>query len=121
MTRLGPSRTPYDPAMTVLTKREVWRRSAPLALPDRADLTPDERANLARALLFLRVRAGSWAKLAGALRVNPRTLERATGARARGTASLALRVAGVSVEAVLGGAWPPEGACAHCGRGNMLP
>lgn len=103
----------------VLTSPVVWRR-APLATSKAPELTDEERANLRRALRFLRVRAGSGAKLAKALQFSRPVLARALGRKAHGTASLALktaRLAGASVEDVLSGAWPPEGACAHCGRG----
>lgn len=106
--------------MTVLAKRETWRSAAALARRAvSADLTEAERANLRRALRFLRTRAGSGLKLARLLRVGRQTLDRATGTGAKGTASLSLRaarLAGVAVEDVLAGTWPPAGACAHCGR-----
>jgi hypothetical protein len=106
--------------MAVLAHPKTWQRPAAIVRVRPVDLTPEERANLARALRFLRVRAGSGAKLAALLGVARQTTDRAMGKRAAGGAFLALRaarLAGVPVEAVLGGAWPPEGACAHCGRG----
>lgn len=106
--------------MTVLSKREVWRRPAPLAevSPAPPDFSDEEVANIQAALRFLRTRLGS-VKLAKALHVNKATVARALGTRQRPSATVALRVAraaGVSVDAVLAGAWPKAGACPHCGR-----
>jgi hypothetical protein len=104
--------------MTVLTHTKTWQRpTTALARTRMRELTEVERANLRRALRFLQVRAGSGPKLAALLGVS--RVDRATGKRASGGALLALRaarLAGVPVEAILGGAWPPQGACAHCGR-----
>jgi hypothetical protein len=106
--------------MTVLTRREEWRRPAALAVRAKApELTEEERAHLQRALRFLRVRAGSGPKLAAALGIGVKALDRAIGKRVRGGALLALRaarLAGIPVEDVLSGAWPSPEACPHCGR-----
>ena len=105
--------------MAVLTHPKTWRRPAEPARARAPELTLEERQNLRRALRFLRVRAGSGVKLAALLGVTSRMPDRAMGKRAAGTALLALRaarLASVPIEAILGGAWPPEGACPHCGR-----
>jgi hypothetical protein len=104
--------------MTVLTKREAWRRPASPARERAAELTPEERANLKRALRFLRVQVGSTVKLSAALHLTARTIDRGMGARPKGSALLAMRTArlvGVPLEDVLSGAWPGP-CCPHCGR-----
>ncbi|MDA4131887.1 MAG: hypothetical protein OK454_02000, partial [Thaumarchaeota archaeon] len=83
------------------------------------DLTDEERANVRRAFHFLRIRVGSGAKLAAMLRISNATLYRILSPNGKPGTSVAFkaaRLAGVSVEAVVGGAWPPEGGCPHCGR-----
>jgi hypothetical protein len=106
--------------MTILTKRSEWRLArAPQETRRSSDLTPEEYANVRTALRFLRTRLGGGAKLAQTLKAGRKTIEKACGARGRPGAALAIRVAraaGVSVEAVLDGAWPPAGPCPHCGR-----
>lgn len=84
----------------------------------RGDLTTEEQEHTRAALRFLRARAGGWDQLAKVLRVGAGTLIH-TGTRSVG-ASLAVRAArfaGVPVDDVLSGRFPPPGACPHCGRG----
>jgi hypothetical protein len=103
--------------MGVLQGPKVWKKTRP-ATARQPDLSDEERAHLARALVFLRVKAGSSILLAKALGVSEPTITRGASDK-RATASLALRVArlaGQPVDAVLAGAWPKEGACPHCGR-----
>ena len=108
--------------MHALIKPEVWKLARALKSHG---LTDDEATNVRRALRFLRMRAGSARKLAIALGVGTKAMENALVPRGRPSALLALRgarLAGVAVEAVLDGAWPPEGACPHCGRcGQVNP
>lgn len=106
--------------MTILTKREVWAKPR-LANETRrsSDLTPEEHANVRTAVRFLRIRLGSAAKLASALKVSQKVVDKACAARGRPSAALAIRaarLAGASVEEVLCGRWPLAGACPHCGR-----
>ncbi len=72
------------------------------------------------AVNFLRLRLGSWEALAKAMGVKKKTLAQAVKRpRRRPTAGLAInaaRVAGVPVERILFGFYPPKGACPHCGR-----
>jgi hypothetical protein len=100
---------------------KTWRRSTPLAKTRTPDLTDGERANVRKALVFLRVRLGGYRPLAASLGVTAKALGIIGGPKGRApTVALALRVARVakvSVEAILAGEWPPEGACPHCGRG----
>jgi len=107
--------------MAILLKREVWRRTAPALMRRREpDLTDAQIAALKRSLLYLRVTIGGRNKLARALRVHATTLSRVLSDRKRPSAVIALRaakLAGQSVDRVLDGSWPTEGACPHCGRG----
>ncbi len=84
-----------------------------------SDLTAKEQANARVAIRFLKARAGAWAPLGKALHIDRKTL----GKIGRGTlavsASIAVRVArfaGVGVDEVLLGRFPPAGACPHCGH-----
>lgn len=108
--------------MTILTKRETWARPRPANETRRAtDLTPAEVESVRLALRFLRTRLGGSAKLAAALKVRRALVDKFCGARGRPSAAIAIRaarVAGVTVENVLNGSWPPAGACPHCGRGK---
>jgi len=78
------------------------------------DLTPEENANVRAAILFLRARLGGWARLAKMLHMNRPSL-RAEQYQAQ-TAFKVSRVAGVGVDDVLTGRYPPAGACRHCGH-----
>ena len=81
-----------------------------------SDLTTKEQGNVRAALAFLRTRIGGWKPLSKALHTHPLTLsQRAIPI----SASLAVRVArfaGVGVDDVLGGRFPPAGTCPHCGH-----
>ena len=105
--------------MPILTERKTWAKSRPRGEPRYAsDLTPEEQANVRLALRFLRVRVGG-IRLAAALKVNPKTIANVCGVRGKPSAGLAIRaarLAGASVEDLLSGAFPPVGACPHCGR-----
>jgi DNA-binding XRE family transcriptional regulator len=105
--------------MTVLTKREVWKRPRALTTGRTPDLTADEIKNVKAALRVLRRRYETWQGAAEALGVRAVTLRMAVLAKRRPSVALALRVArlvGVAVEDVLSGAWPKAGACPCCGR-----
>ena len=106
--------------MTILRAPKTWTRPQPATETRRAsDLTPEEQANVKRALRVLRTRLGSLTALATALRVNPHTLRWYWQKRGKPTAGIALRaarLATVTVEELLAGRWPIEGACPHCGR-----
>lgn len=83
------------------------------------DLTTAEQGHVRAALQFLRARCGGWAPLAQVLRAKPTALARVGNGRRGTTASLAVRIARlacVGVDDVLGGRFPPAGACPHCGR-----
>lgn len=81
-------------------------------------LTAAEQANVRAALRFLRFRAGGWKPMAAVLGFKRKTLTNVSEGQAV-TANLAFRlarVAGVSVDDLLAGRFPPPGACPHCGR-----
>jgi len=86
----------------------------------RNHLTTAEEANVLRALRFLRRRLGGNAKIARAIGVSEDAMAKAavpSRSKSPRMAVLVARLAGVPVDKVLTGKWPPPGACAHCGRG----
>ena len=92
--------------------------AAAKAMP-RGDLTIEEQANVRKALRFLRTRAGGAEPLGKALRLNGGTLDH-VAAKQTVSAGLAVRLArfaGVPVDDLLSGRYPPPGTCPHCGRG----
>jgi hypothetical protein len=83
-----------------------------------SDLTAPEQANVRTALRFLRTRCGGWAQVSKAVRSKHGTLASILSGKAV-SASLAVRLAWfaeVGVDDVLTGAFPPAGACPHCGH-----
>jgi hypothetical protein len=108
----------------ILTERQSWKKPRPPNETRRAsDLTPEEYANVRRALRFLRTRLGGSVKLAAALKANVRTVDKACHARGKPGAALAIRAAraaGVTVEDVLLGAWPPPKMCPFCGGSGSI-
>jgi hypothetical protein len=104
---------------TILTERASWRKPRPSNETRRStDLTPDEQVAVRRALHVLRRRLGGWERLAKALRVKATTLTNYGSKRAPSAAVAirAARLASVSVDELLAGRWPLDGACPHCGR-----
>jgi len=105
--------------MAILREVVEWRKPKP-ANPCRApDLTDEERTHLRAAIAFLLTRFGGRASLAKAMGIRPVALQGATGKRRSLSASLAIRaarVAGVGVDDILRGHYPPSGACPHCGH-----
>lgn len=83
-----------------------------------SDLTKDEQANTRAALRFLKARLGGWAPLARALRFGTGSLANFAGRTAPSTKLVfrIARLAGVSVDDVLEGRFPPPGTCPHCGH-----
>lgn len=82
-----------------------------------SDLTAKEQDNVRTALRFLHARCGTWATTAKTMRAERNTIRQAMYGRAV-SASLAVRVArlaGVGVDDVLAGRFPPPGTCPHCG------
>lgn len=83
-----------------------------------SDLTTQEQAHVRAALRFLRARCGGWEPLAKVLRMNKVTLRHVSSGKAT-SAALAFRVArlaGVGVDELLSGKYPPINACPHCGH-----
>ena len=101
-------------------KRIHWKRK-PRVIPYKEvnQLTPEEQECVRIAVKVLRLRYGGTPKLARAMGVGTSAIYAPLEARGRPSAGLALRaarLAGVSVEAILSGDWPPDGACPLCGR-----
>lgn len=84
-------------------------------------LTPEQRANVRKALDILRTSYADWKRLAQAMGVNRKTLHRELKSPSKPSAGLALRaaqLAGVPVEDILGGAYAKAWVCPTCGRGG---
>jgi len=83
-------------------------------------LTVQEQAHVRAALHYLHARIGSWAVVAKAVRSKRANLRRLrAGHRIRGMRRLAgriARLAGIHVQALLTGGYPPPGTCPHCGH-----
>jgi len=76
-------------------------------------MTAAEQAHVLAAVRFLRARCGGWAPLVKTLGFTRQTLSHpATPAVAFRVA----RLAGVGVDDLLAGKYPPPGTCAHCGH-----
>jgi hypothetical protein len=106
--------------MTILVTTKSWRKPTVARArlgPDR--LSPEEAANVRKALFYLRARQGGSLQLAEALGVSLSAVGRALLAKGQPSAGLALRAAKLAkqpIDALLSGAFPSEGACPHCGR-----
>lgn len=82
------------------------------------DLTTQEQAHVRTALRFLRTRYGTWDALGKALHCTGKGLCGVVSKHPV-SASMAVRVArlaGVAVDDVLQGKYPPDGTCPHCGH-----
>ena len=93
-------------------------KAAPPRLGRMSDFTAQEQEHIRRALRFLRIRSGGWGPLAKALRLTASTINHMAG-REKVSARLALRLArfaGIPVEDMMAGKYPPEGTCPHCGH-----
>lgn len=108
--------------MTILRERIVWRAPTKRRAHSRERLdrlTPGQEANVIRAMRALHGRLGTWVKVARALQVSIKTVEKVLAGKDRTTPGWALRIAqiaGVTVDDVLTGAFPKAGACPACGR-----
>ena len=108
--------------MTILTKRTVWQKPRPVrktrgSALKLGQLAPEQSANVIAALRRLRAQLGTWQRVADALPVSIKTIERVLAGRRKVTAGWSLRVAellGETVDAVLNGA--PGSTCPTCGR-----
>lgn len=82
------------------------------------NFTDEEQENIRRALRFVRFRAGGWLPISAALGFTKNTLKNVSEGHGV-SANLALRLsrmAGVSLEDLIAGKFPPVGACPHCGH-----
>ena len=83
-----------------------------------SDLTSKEQDHVRTALQYLRARCGGWLNLAKGLGVDlaaPSEMARGRTVTAR-TAIRVARMAGVGVDDLLAGGYPPPGTCPHCGH-----
>jgi hypothetical protein len=103
--------------MAILTERRVWRQKAPYRDP--LGLTAEEQAGVRQAVRALRRRYRSWQRLAQALGLPLKSLERGLQGKDRpvspGLAIRAARLAGVPVDDVLKGLFPRPRECPMCG------
>jgi len=84
-----------------------------------SDLTAKEQDHVRAAIRFLRVQFRTWEATANLLACRRNALHRVNAGSRGVTAGLAFRVAriaGVGVDALLSGAYPPAGVCPHCGH-----
>ena len=79
-------------------------------------LTADEQAHVRRALRYLR-RRGGWKALSPAFGFRKKTLTNVVEGRVVSPAMAfsVARLAGVSIDDLLAGRFPPAGTCPHCG------
>ena len=87
----------------------------------KGDLTAQEMVNVRAALRYLRVRSGGYEALGKAIGMQEKTMQ-PMARRVPPSAGLAVRLArlaGVPVDDILCGRFPPPGACPHCGRGPV--
>ena len=91
---------------TTLTTVKTWRRERPATAPRlrQHDLSPEEQANVRKALVFLKTRLGGWPKLAKAIG-SPQISSAGAYRRSAlaGVAVRAAKLAGVPVDDVLSG------------------
>jgi transcriptional regulator with XRE-family HTH domain len=113
--------------MAVLMERKVWR--APPREPSRRKLLDPNRlkdhevAYVRAALGVLKLRYGSWRRLAEAMQVGRMRVTRAACGLRRPDVALAVRlarVAGVPVEDIIKGRFVLRGTCPMCGQRGML-
>lgn len=89
-----------------------------------SDFSTAEMDRARAALRFLHARTGKWEPLAKALRASVVTLSTVSAGSRPMSASLVVRIAklaGVGVDDVIGGRFPPKGACPHCGHIKSEP
>jgi predicted PP-loop superfamily ATPase len=108
--------------MAILRERVTWKKPkdpTPRALERLDELSPEQRANVRKAMDVMHIRFGGWPNVARAMKVGHKALVVAMKGPRKPTAVLAVRVAqlaGVTVDDVLTGAFPKPGACPMCGR-----
>jgi hypothetical protein len=84
-----------------------------------SDLTNPEQTHVRTALKFLRLRCGTWALVAKALKLGETTVSDVAAGRIPVSPLVAFRVARlakVAIDDVLSGRYPAPGTCPHCGH-----
>lgn len=84
-----------------------------------SDLTILERKNVRTAIRFLHLRCGGWDSLSTLLRLSRTTIRHVVEKGRAPSPMLTFRVArlaGVPIDDVLAGKFPPAGTCPHCGQ-----
>jgi hypothetical protein len=104
--------------MGILTEKKTWRRNPEPSWARRSNfLTPTERDNVRRAVIYLCGRYPTRAAQIAALGLSNDAIAKARSKARVQTYRLACvvsRVAGVPVEKILTGLWPGD-RCPHCG------
>jgi hypothetical protein len=83
------------------------------------DFSSTEVGHIRAALNFLHLRCGTWETLGRALRFHGYNLSNMANGHRAVTAKIVVRIAkfaGVGLDDVLGGRFPAEGTCPHCGH-----
>lgn len=83
------------------------------------DLTPEEQDHVRLALRFLHRRAGGWRVLSHAIGFARHSLTKVRGGEKGVSPRMLIRVAklaGVPVDDILTGKFPPQGTCPNCGH-----
>jgi hypothetical protein len=115
------------PDMTILTEKKKWQRKrSPFAAhrKERATLTPEQQANVRRALRHLLRRFHTRARLAAAMGMSLNGYEKARTPLRGQTPRLALivaRVAECSIDDILTAKWPPPVVCPRCKGVGHVP
>ena len=81
--------------------------------------TTEEQEHVRAALRYLRARAGSWRLLGKALGFKLSTMRHVRSRESDVSPKMTIRVArlaGVTVDDLLKGKFPPKGTCPHCGH-----
>lgn len=84
-----------------------------------SDLTAQEQTHVRTALAFLRAKFGTWETLGRMLRFEPATFVHVLAGRKAASPTMAFRVArlaGVGIDDLLAGRFPPPDTCQHCGH-----
>lgn len=79
-----------------------------------SDLTKEEQTNVRAAIRFLRVRCGGWVQLSKTLRLTRSTLQKVGATPV--VAFRVARLAGIGIDDLLAGKFPPSGTCPYCGH-----
>lgn len=86
------------------------------------DLTVQEQEHVRNALIFLKVKLGTWKCVARVLHFEETTLVNVANNKRTITANVAFRLARlvkVKVDDLITGTWPPVGMCPRCGYQDL--